>query len=150
MNIEMIVFVVAVFATFFNNALHWYTQVSSYPLFGWVGSEQFVSFHQEYERRLPFSIYLPSGLLMVSTLLLIFVRPAAVPLGWVLVLLGLNASIMAISLIFAVPVHSRLDRQGHSDRAGLRRLIRYNGVRLAVSSLSSAVVLYLLVGLLPQ
>ncbi|WP_323352642.1 hypothetical protein [Leptolyngbya sp. CCNP1308] len=134
----------AVFATFFNNALHWYTQVSSYPLFGWVGPGEFVPFHQEYERRLPFSIYMPYSLLMVSTLLLVFMRPAMVPLGWVLVLLGLNASIMAISLIFAVPVHSRLDRQGYSDSTGLRRLIRYNGVRLVASSLSSAIMLYLL------
>ncbi|MFQ4135204.1 hypothetical protein PGN35_002685 [Nodosilinea sp. PGN35] len=148
MNTEMLVFVVAVFATFFNNALHWYTQVSSYPLFGWVGPGEFVPFHQEYERRLPLSIYLPYGLLMASTGLLVFVRPAAVPLGWVVVLLGLNASIMAISLTFAVPVHSRLDRQGYSDSAGLRKLIRYNGLRLAASSLSSAIVLCLLAGVI--
>ncbi|MBD2258356.1 hypothetical protein [Pseudanabaena sp. FACHB-2040] len=148
MSTAIIVFVVAAFATFFNNALHWYTQVTTYPLLSWVGQAEFVSFHKEYERRLPFSIYVPYTLLMFSTLLLIFLRPVEIELGWVFVLLVLNASIMIVSLVFAVPIHTRLDRQGYSDKAGIRELIRYNRVRLIISSTSSIVMLYLMVGLL--
>lgn len=148
MSTEIIVFVIAAFATFFNNALHWYTQVTTYPLLSWVGQAEFVSFHKEYERRLPFSIYVPYTLLMLSTLLLIFFRPAGVNLGWVFMLLVLNASIMIVSLVFAVPIHSRLDRQGYSDKAGIRKLIRYNSIRLIASSVSSSIMLYLLLGLL--
>lgn len=148
MNTEIIVFVIAASATFFNNALHWYTQVTTYPLLGWVGQAEFVSFHKEYERRLPFSIYVPYTFLMLSTLLLAFVRPVEVKLGWVLMLLALNASIMIISLTFAVPVHNRLQHQGYSDKGGIRRLIRYNSVRLIASSASSVIMLYLLIGLL--
>lgn len=81
MSTEIIVFVIAAFATFFNNALHWYTQVTTYPLLSWVGQAEFVSFHKEYERRLLFSIYAPYTLLMFSTLLLIFFRPAEIGLG---------------------------------------------------------------------
>jgi hypothetical protein len=148
MNIEIIVFVIAASATFFNNALHWYTQVTTYPLLGWVGQTEFVSFHKEYERRLPFSIYIPYMLLMLSTLLLAFVRPAEIKLGWVLVLLMLNASIMITSLTFAVPIHNRLHRQGYSDKGNIRKLIQYNSVRLIASSASSVIMLYLLIGLL--
>ena len=59
-----------VFATFFNNALQFYTQVETYPLFGWVPREGFVAFHEEYQRRLPVAIYAPYALLMVSNVLL--------------------------------------------------------------------------------
>jgi hypothetical protein len=148
MSTEIIVFVVAAFATFFNNALHWYTQVTTYPLLSWVGQAEFVSFHKEYERRLPFSIYAPYALLMFSTLLLIFFRPAEIALGWVFILFILNASIMIVSLVFAVPIHSRLDHQGYSDKAGIRKLIRYNSVRLITSSISSIIMLYLMISLL--
>lgn len=148
MSTAILVFVVAAFATFFNNALHWYTQVTTYPLLSWVGQAEFVLFHKEYERRLPFSIYAPYTLLMFSTLLLIFFRPAEVELGWVFVLLVLNTSIMIVSLVFAVPIHTRLDRQGYSDKAGVRELIRYNSVRLIASSTSSIIMLYLMIGLL--
>ncbi|MDM9384557.1 hypothetical protein QUB80_28215 [Chlorogloeopsis sp. ULAP01] len=128
--------------------MHWYTQVTTYPLLSWVGQAEFVSFHKEYERRLPFSIYVPYTLLMFSTLLLIFFRPAEIELEWVFVLLILNASIMIVSLVFAVPIHTRLDRQGYPDKAGIRELIRYNRVRLIVSSTSSIIMLYLMIGLL--
>lgn len=147
MHIEIIVFVIAASITFFNNALHWYTQVTTYPLFNWVGQAEFGSFHKEYERRLPFSIYLPYTLLMLSTLLLTVVRPAEIKLEWVLVLLALNASIMLISLRFAVPIHDRLQRQGYPDKGSILRLIRYNSVRLVASSVSSAIML-VLIGLL--
>ncbi len=143
MSIEIFVFVIAAFATFFNNALHWYTQVTTYPLLSWVGQTEFVSFHKEYERRLPFSIYAPYTLLMLSTLLLLFFHPAEIELGWVFMLLILNASIMVVSLVFAVPIHSRLDRQGYSDKAGIRGLMRYNSVRFIASSTSSIIMLYL-------
>jgi hypothetical protein len=148
MSTAIIVFVVAAFATFFNNALHWYTQVTTYPLLSWVGQAEFVSFHKEYERRLPFSIYVPYTLLMFSTLLLISFRPVEIELGWVFVLLVLNASIMIVSLVFAVPIHTRLDRQGYSDKVGIRELIRYNRVRLIISSTSSIIMLYLMINLL--
>lgn len=148
MSTEIIVFVIAAFSTFFNNALHWYTQVSTYPLLGWVGKAEFISFHKEYERRLSLSIYAPYTLLMLSTLLLIFVRPAQIKIGWVFILFALNASIMIISLTFAVPVHNKLDSLGYSNKNGIQKLIRYNSVRLTASSVSSAIMLCLLLDLL--
>lgn len=63
-------------------------------------------------------------------------------------MLILNASIVIVSLVFAVPIHSRLDRQGYSDNAGIRGLIRYNSVRLISSSTSSIIMVYLTIGLL--
>lgn len=144
MNFNLIVFIAVVFFTFFNNALHWYTQVTTYPLFAWIGQKEFLPFHKEYQRRLPFSIYAPYSLLMVGTLLLMFFRPPQISFTWIVLLIVVNAAIMIESLAFAAPVHKRLDLQGHSDERGIQQLIRYNGVRLVTSSVSSIVVLYLL------
>ncbi len=141
------VLVILVFATFFNNALHFYTRVQTYPLFAWVGREEFVSFHEEYERRLPVAIYAPYSLLMGANVLLLFAHPEGVGLSWVVALLVLNAFIMIESLLFAAPVHHRMDREGQ-DAEGIRRLVRLNALRLVASTASSAVVLYLLVGVL--
>ena len=145
MSLGLVTFVVVVFATFFNNALHFYTQVQTYPLFAWVGREGFVPFHKEYQRRLPLAIYAPYSLLMAANALLLFVRPAEVAVGWVVALLILNASIVVESLALAAPVHYRMDRQTRNDKGEVRRLIRLNGVRLAAATASSALVACLLV-----
>jgi hypothetical protein len=135
------------FATFFNNALHYYTQVQTYPLFAWVGRDEFVSFHQEYQRRLPAAIYAPYSLLMAGNALLLFFRPAEVPVWSVAVLLILNASILLESLAFAAPVHYRMDRQTGNDKGEVRRLIRLNALRLAAATAGSVLVAFLLLRL---
>jgi len=70
-------FLVVVFATFFNNALHFYTRVQKYPLFARVGREEFVPFHKEYRRRLPIAIYAPYSLLMAANAPLFCGEPSA-------------------------------------------------------------------------
>ena len=145
MSLGLATFAVVVFATFFNNALHFYTQAQTYPLFGWVDRQGFVSFHKEYQRRLPLAIYAPYTLLMAANALLLFFRPAEVTVGWGVVLLILNASIVVESLALAAPIHYRMDRQTRNDKGEVRRLIWLNGARLAAATASSFVVVYLLV-----
>ncbi|CAA9461053.1 MAG: hypothetical protein AVDCRST_MAG02-2288 [uncultured Rubrobacteraceae bacterium] len=145
MGLGLATFVVVVFATFFNNALHFYTQVQTYPLFAWVGRDGFVPFHKEYQRRLPLAIYAPYSLLMAANALLLVFRPAEVAVGWVISLLILNASVLVESLALAAPVHYRMDHQTGNDKGEVGRLIRLNAVRLAASTASSIIVVYLLV-----
>ena len=145
MSLGLATFVVVVFATFFNNALHFYTQVQTYPLFASVGRDGFVPFHKEYQRRVPLAIYAPYTQLMAANALLLFFRPVEVSLGWVISLLIFNASILVESLALAAPVHYRMDRQTANDKDEVRRLVRLNGVRLAASTASSIIVVYLLV-----
>jgi hypothetical protein len=128
--------------TFFNTGLQYYTTVATYPLFSSLSDDSFIPYHLAYQRRLPLAIYAPYSLLMLSTLALAFVRPAAIELGWVIALLMLNGSIMAISLIFAAPLHARLDREGKNPQL-LQQLRRYNLPRLIAASLSSLIVIVL-------
>jgi hypothetical protein len=139
---ELLLLLVALL-TLFNAGLQYYTTVLTYPLFSDVTSEAFVPYHVAYQRRLPVAIYLPYTLLMLANLLLLFVRPPAVELIWVLVLLVLNGSIMAVSLRFAAPVHARLDQHG-KDPQDLERLQRFNLPRLIAVCLSSLIVFGLL------
>lgn len=134
-----------VFATFSNNALHWYTQFQTYPLFAWVGKQEFRRLHGEYERRLSLALYVPYGLLMVSNVLLLAFRPPEIGTWTAIALLLLNASVAVVSLLLAVPVHRRLDREApHHAPGDLDRLVRLNALRLAAATISSALVLYAL------
>lgn len=147
MGFGVAAFLVLAFATFFMNAIHWYTQVQTYPLFSWVPKDGFVAFHGEYERRLPLALYAPYALLMVANVLLFFFAPEGVGLGWVGLLFLLNVFIMAESLALAAPVHHRMDREGKDEKA-IKRLIFFNLLRLLAGTASSLVVLYLLATLL--
>lgn len=144
MNLELTILIVTAFATFFNNALQYYTQVSTYPLFANLKQDAFAPYHKAYEKRLPLSIYAPYTVLMASTLVLALFHPANVGLGWIIALLVLNGSIMAVSLAFAAPVHYRLDREQRYTAADINQLVRFNGLRLAAATASSVIVLYLL------
>jgi hypothetical protein len=143
MNLPELLLLLVALTTFFNTGLQYYTTVSTYPLLQSLPDAGFVAYHKAYQRTLPWSIYLPYTLLMLSTLALLVVRPEAAALGWVLLLLVLDGSIMAVSLAFAAPVHARLDREGKRPEL-LSLLRRYNLPRLLAASLSSLLVLALM------
>lgn len=143
MTLPLFTLLVVAATTFFNTGLQYYTTVSTYPLFQTLHHEGFVAYHKAYEKRLPLAIYIPYTLLMLSTFALLVVRPDSIGLGWVVLLVLLNGSIMVISLLFAAPVHARLDREGKNER-DLELLLRYNLPRLLAATASSAIVCYLL------
>lgn len=98
MGHRLATFLVVVFATFFNGALHLYTRVRTCPLFARVGREELVPFHEECQRRLPVAIYAPR--------------------------LPADGVQRAAVLPPAAPVHHRMDRQTGNDNGEVRRLIR--------------------------
>ncbi len=130
--------------TALNWAVHYYTHTVTYRLFPTVAAVAdgpgFVDYHQAYERRLPFSVYLPWTALTVTSAIFVAVRPAGLGIGWPLVLLLLNVAIAALSIAFAAPVHRRVDAAGALGTADARALLRYNGIRLAVASSSLVIV----------
>lgn len=133
--------------TALNWAVHYYSQSVTYRLFAVVapaaGGPAFVRYHQAYEARLPWSVYVPWSLLTLASLAFVLVRPDGVGPAWpivLLVLLVLNASIAPISLLFAAPVHRQVDKTGELTSAQSVALLRWNGVRLAVATMSLVVV----------
>lgn len=127
----------ALFAlTALNWSIHWYTQVVTYRLFPIIakaaGEEGFVRYHQAYQGRLAWSIYVPWTALMLAS-----IGYAVVAFGPIaLTLLVLNGSIAVLSLLFAAPIHARIDRNGELLETDQSGLMRWNGVRLVVATLS--------------
>ena len=138
------VLLVLALLTALNWAVHYYTQLVTYRLFPTVaqatGGPGFVRYHQAYEARLPWSIYVPWSLHTIASLAFVVIRPEGVALAWPIVLLVLNASIAPISLAFAAPVHRAVDQGGDLQPAQAAALLRWNGVRLAMATLSLIVV----------
>lgn len=123
----------------FNTAIQYYSQVATYPLFAALPAGAFTPYHAAYERRLPASVHVPYGFLIGSNLVLIAAQLDGIGWEWPIAMLALNLAITPISLLMAVPAHTRLAAQGFADRAGMRVLLQANGLRLTVSAAATAI-----------
>ena len=142
---ELVLLTVVITLTGFNLAVHWYTQLVTYALFPTIAAAAsgtaFVAYHRQYEKGLPLAIYLPWALLTAASAALVFVRPDGFPLWTAIVILVLNASIAPISILFAAPVHRRIDADDELDNMSSRALLRWNAVRLVIMTASLALIL---------
>jgi hypothetical protein len=86
---------------------------------------------------------------VLSNLVLLFLRPAQLSLVWLIVALVFNLAVTVVTVVLATPVYNRYKQAGNITSDGVRELLRINFLRLALSTLSSIVVLYLLIGVLP-
>lgn len=136
-------------ATALNWTVHYYTHVVTYRLLpvvaGTTDGAGFVHYHQQYERRLPWAVYLPWTLLTALSVAFLAIRPDGVGLGAAVVLLVLNASIAVLSVALALPVHRRIDERERLTDTDVRALRRVNGARLAAATASLALVTWLAV-----
>lgn len=144
MTFELIVFLLFVFTTFYDNAIQWYTHMQSYPLQAYVGQNEYAAYGKFYEGRLVYALYIPYVLLLVSNVILFFARPAGIEIGWLIAAFLLNLSILFISVFLAVPQHREHAREGRVTQEGVAALLRVNLLRLGAASLSSLIVLFLL------
>lgn len=140
MDVGQVVLLAVALLAAANWGLHYYTHQVTYRLFPAVasaaGGPGFVRYRQAYERRLPASIYAPWSVLVAASALLVVVRPVGLGLAWPLLLLGLNLTIAVLSVLVAAPVHRQVDAEEELSGAAATALVRVNGVRLGVATLS--------------
>ncbi len=126
--------------TALNWTIHFYTHVVTYRLFSVIAANAdgagFVRYHQAYERKLPWSIYMPWSMLVAASILYLVAAPSV----YAATLLLLNLSIAVISVVFAVPTHRRIGRIGAFTDRDATILLRANLLRLLVATLSLALV----------
>ena len=126
-------------ATLFMVGVIWFVQVVHYPLLARVGTSGFAFYEQAHTRRTGWVVAPPMLAELVTAVLLLWVRPADVPLwtaGAGLALVVVNwGSTWAIQM----PCHDRLTRG--FDPAVHRRLVATNWFRTAVWSLRGLLVL---------
>lgn len=125
--------------TALNWTIHWYTQMVTYRLFPDVARHMtgphFVAYHRAYQGRLIWAIYLPWSLLMaVSIAFVAAPLEGTAPAAWTL--LALNTAIGGISVLFAAPVHARIDRKERLEKEDARGLLQANALRLVTASVS--------------
>ncbi len=135
-------FALAIFSTFFCTAVNAYTLRIAYPLWRAVPPEAFAAHHREYLRRLTPVITLPHIVMFFSSASLLRWRPSSFRLRDAVVLFVLDAGVVAVSAFAAGPIHSRFERTGHLDPAGLTLLLRISALR-TVSMLAASGLLCL-------
>jgi hypothetical protein len=57
----------------------WLVQVVAWPLFGYVGRDEFEAYHQAWWRGIRYILFVPSGLAFVGGLYLLLAPPPGVP-----------------------------------------------------------------------
>ncbi len=110
----------------------WTVRFLVYPQFAQVPPHAFAAYERSHQRRVSVVVgplFAGQGL---TTLLLLGLRPAGVPLLPVLAGAACLAVVLAVTALLAVPLHRHLDRGW--DVAAHRRLLRVDGVRVAAAT----------------
>lgn len=126
-------------ATLFMVGVIWFVQVVHYPLLARVGTSGFALYEQDHTRRTGWVVAPPMLAELVTAVLLLWVRPADVPLWTAGAGLALVVVIWGSTWAVQIPCHDRLTRG--FDPAVHRRLVATNRFRTAVWSLRGLLVL---------
>lgn len=146
--LSTILFLVFVFTIFYNNGVQAYIHLEAYPLFAFVGTQELPAYFKEYEKRLLLPLFLPYLATVLSNILLLVFRPARLSLLWLIVALALNIAVTVVTLVLAGPLYTRYKQAGKISAEGMRKLLNANFLRLALSTASSIIVIYLLLSVL--
>ncbi len=126
--------------TLYMTGIIWSMQVLEYPLFAKVGHDEFLSYHAAHNRTLPFLVILPSVLVLVSAVLLLWIRPSSIPLWSVVLVIGLNVAVLISTAVGQAPLHAKLDREGFSAEV-ISTLVRSNWIRTALWTINALLLL---------
>lgn len=109
----------------------WLVQVVAWPLFAYVGRNEFDSYHQAWWRGIRYILFVPSALVFLGGLYLLFVPPAGVP-EWLLGLaFGMYLLMYVLTAAWWGPQQAKL-----ADTASprFRLIIRTHWLRTALVS----------------
>jgi len=120
----------------------WTVRFLVYPQFAQVSADAFAAYERSHQRlvtRVVGPLFAGEG---VTTLLLLVLRPAGVPLLPVLAGAACLGVVLGVTVFLAVPLHRRLDVGW--DAAAHRRLLRVDGVRVAAATVGTAAAVWAL------
>jgi hypothetical protein len=118
----------------------WLVQVVAWPLFGYVGPNEFEKYHQAWWKGIRYVLFVPSGLAFAGGVLLLFVRPASVPEWLIVVGLSLYVLTYVLTAVWYGPQQAKL----HDTKSPQFRLI--NETHWIRTALVSAYGLSMLAG----
>ncbi len=135
-------FLVTLAFTLYMTGMIWSMQILEYPLFALVGAKEFPAYHRRHNRGLPFLVILPSLVAFVSAVVLIFTRPARLPLSASIVIAVLDLIIIIATVALEAPLHAQLDREGFSATL-IRQLVLGNWIRTLLWTINALLLLAL-------
>lgn len=116
--------------TAYSTALGWFAQEVGYPLFGEVAPADFASYHQYYNEAIVWPVIVPGFAGFVAATVFPWTRPREVPLPAALLIGATGLTCLATTVLWAIPMHDRLDAQGFAQTT-LNSLLEANLVRTA-------------------
>jgi hypothetical protein len=125
--------------TAWSAAVGWQAQVVSYPLYRAVGDQEFAAYHQQYNEAIPLVVIAPGFASFLAGGAFYWTRPAEVPRSAAVLVSAAGGTSLAATVLWAIPMHNRLDRVGRSPgtidsllRANLLRTVALTGSTLTL------------------
>lgn len=104
---QWLLFVVAALS-WYSTGLIWLVQLSCYPLWRRVGQREFYDYHVAWWHSIWGVIFVPSGLLLVGAIAMIWIRPAGVSTSLAWTGLSLQIALYALTAAWWAPLMARL------------------------------------------
>jgi hypothetical protein len=130
----MTIFWINIASTWFMVGLIWFVQIVHYPLFGYVGSKEFGTFHEHHKILITPVVGFVMIVELVTTGILIFQIPVGIPNWTVIVGIILIGFIWISTLFLQIPYHNNV----------LMMLVNTNWIRTICWSLRGIIVLIML------
>jgi hypothetical protein len=122
----------------FNVGVIWLTQRVVYPVWALVGEHEWRAYHEAHKRRLPGTAFVPHGLGIAGSALLVGWPPDRVAASMVWLALAIPVTMAAATAAYWAPLQIRLSAR--LDRLLLRRLLATHWIRVALISAHGAVM----------
>jgi uncharacterized membrane protein len=129
-------------STWYMVGLIWMVQIVHYPLFAKVGSDQFTGYQISHQSLTTLVVGPPMLIEIVTAVLLIWIRPAAIPAWSIFAALGLLAIVWASTAFLQVPCHEKLTDGFDATIHG--RLVSSNWIRTVAWTARGVLVAWML------
>lgn len=110
-----------------------------------MGQAEYIVYHRFYSSRIPLPVILPGFASFLLPVVLVFIRPAAVPLGLAVANALCELIGLLVTVALEIPRYDRLEQGGKQDGV-IRELINYNWPRtlsISCSALLSLAMMFI-------
>ena len=124
----------------YSTAIGWQAQFVSYRLYRDVPADAFAAYHEAYNRAIPLVVIVPGFLTFIAGVAFCWTMLKGLPRALGVVVSTAGAVALGATVLWAIPRHNDLDRNGASD-ATIDSLLTANLVRpiaLTVSAIALA------------
>ena len=138
----MTIFLINIASTWFMVGLIWIVQIVHYPLFGYVDSKEFRTYHEKHKILISPVVGIVMIVELITAGILIFQIPKGIPNWTAIVGIILLGVIWFSTLFLQIPYHNKLSSK--FDENVLMMLVNTNWIRTICWSLRGVIVLIML------